>query len=75
MRKWPSAPFLDRQCVKDFVLNDVDNIKIHIVEGHSVWFSVYGSHHDEKYFPEPDKFHTKRFSDVNRENNIPGTYT
>lgn len=40
----------------------------------TVWVPVYSLHHDEKYFPNPDRFDPERFSDENKENIVPFTY-
>ncbi|KAL6418963.1 hypothetical protein ACFW04_011670 [Cataglyphis niger] len=46
-----------------------------IVEpGNVVMISVYGLHHDSKYFPDPNKFDPERFSEKNKDNIVPYTY-
>lgn len=74
LRKWPPAPTIDRLCVKEYALTDANNRKIHIEKGQYMWFSVYGIHHDAKYYPEPNKFDPERFSDENKRKIVPGTF-
>ncbi|PSN49039.1 Cytochrome P450 9e2 [Blattella germanica] len=42
--------------------------------GDYIYFPVYGLHHDPKYYPEPEKFDPKRFSDENKHKINPFTY-
>lgn len=74
LRKRPVAPLVDRICVKDYDLDDGHKLKLKIEKGKSVSFNVHGIHHDEKYYPEPERFNPDRFSDENKSNIISGTY-
>lgn len=74
LRKWPPTPNLDRVCVKDYECEYGDNARFHFERGLPIWISVYGLHHDPKYYPEPEKFDPERFSDENKHNIVPGTY-
>ncbi|XP_055838038.1 probable cytochrome P450 9f2 [Episyrphus balteatus] len=76
LRKWPSAPFLDRVCNKSYNLTDDDGkILLEMKPGDKVLFSVYGSHFDEENFENPSVFDPERFSDENKKSNIkPFTY-
>lgn len=73
LRKWPSSPLVDRQCVKDYSLN-VDGKFVEFKKGVGFMIPIYGFHHDPKYFPEPNKFDPERFSEDNKGNIVPGTY-
>lgn len=65
--------FYIRVCVKDYVY-DHDGLKFNIEKGIPVILTIYGIHHDPKYYPNPDKFNPDRFSDENKHNILPGTY-
>lgn len=74
LRKWPPAPQNDRVCVKDYVFNIDDKSKFNMEKGSTCLYTVYGIHHDPKYFPEPENFDPERFNDENKNNIKPGTY-
>lgn len=74
LRKWPSLPQMDRVCVKDYLYDD-GKLKFVIEKGTSILYPVVGIHRDPQYFPNPDKFDPERFSDENKHNIVPGTYT
>lgn len=75
LRKW-SSPFVDRLCVKDFVIEPkVDGEKEIVVEkGVGILIPIYGFHMDPRYFPEPDRFDPERFSEENKKNIVPYSY-
>jgi cytochrome P450 family 6 len=60
MRKYPPVPVLIRSCIKDYKIPETDVV---IEKKTSIMISVQGLHHDEQYFPEPDKFIPERFED------------
>lgn len=60
LRKYPPITFLNRQCVKDYKLPDME---VQISKGTAVVISVLGLHHDPEYFPDPDVFDPERFSE------------
>lgn len=66
LRMWPPAPVVDRLCVKDYTL-EYDDKKIEIEAGRNFYLLIYGIHHDERYFPNPEKFDPERFSDENKD--------
>lgn len=74
LRKWPPIAMTDRVSVKDYVYDDGEGKKIRIEKGVSVVIPIYGLHHDEQYFPNPDRFDPERFSDENKENIVSGSY-
>lgn len=67
-RLWPAAPIIDRMCSKDFELEYDDGKKIHFEAGRNFYLPIYGLHHDEKYFPNPETFDPERFSEENKDN-------
>lgn len=73
-RKWPPAVQINRVCVKYYAYDDGNKMSFKIEKGIPCLLPIYGFHHDEKYFPEPDKFDPDRFSDENKSNILPGTY-
>ncbi|XP_055326850.1 uncharacterized protein LOC129580438 [Sitodiplosis mosellana] len=74
LRKWPIAVQTDRLCVRDYVYDDGER-KFTIEKGSNILFSIYAVHHDPKYYKQPEKFDPARFSDENKHNIVPGTYT
>jgi cytochrome P450 family 9 len=74
LRKWPPAVVTDRLATRSCTLQ-VDETSYAIEKGTSFWFPIYALHHDEKYFPNPDKFDPERFHDEERRKGIkPYTY-
>ncbi|CAG4936477.1 unnamed protein product [Colias eurytheme] len=71
MRVHPPIGFLTRQCVKDTVL-PVGNIKVE--KGTRIMTPVLEVHHDEKYFPEPEKFLPERFAPENMHKIVDAVY-
>ncbi|XP_044758389.1 cytochrome P450 9e2-like [Coccinella septempunctata] len=76
LRKYPPFCRTDRQCTKSFMIQpQMDSEQVFIIEsGSSVWIPIYALHHDEKYWPDPEKFQPERFSPLNKQNIKPGTY-
>lgn len=53
---------LIRQCTKDYI---IPGTSLTLEKGAGVFIPVYALHHDEKYFPEPEKYKPERFNEVN----------
>ncbi|RZC42864.1 cytochrome P450 6k1, partial [Asbolus verrucosus] len=70
LRKYPLAPFLNRQANVDYTFDDGFTIE----KGISVIVPVSGLHYDPEYFPDPQKYDPERFSDENKDNLKPYTY-
>lgn len=49
-------------------------MKFKVEKGTAFVLPVYGLHHDQKYFPDPEKFDPERFSDENKNSIVQGTY-
>ncbi|XP_063929789.1 probable cytochrome P450 6a17 [Zophobas morio] len=63
LRKYPPAAYLNRKCVKDYKVFGTDVV---IEKGTTVVIPVLGIHHDEEFYPEPEKFDPERFNDTNK---------
>nr|CAD7200883.1 unnamed protein product [Timema douglasi] len=75
LRLYPPAAFVDRSCVKPYVIPaSGDNPEVHLKKGDRLWVSVPGLHYDPDYFPEPDKFDPERFNEDNKDNITPFTF-
>ncbi|KAK4874014.1 hypothetical protein RN001_013374 [Aquatica leii] len=70
LRKWPTGIGLDRSCVKDYLIEPVNDREkpLLIEKGSILQIPVVGIHRDPKYFPDPDLFDPERFNDVNKHN-------
>lgn len=65
MRKYPPVPVLHRICKNDYKIPDTD---LTLPKNTEVKIAVLAMHHDETYFPNPQKFDPDRFSDENKHN-------
>lgn len=59
---------MNRECTKDYHMPNSDLV---IEQGTPINIPVYGIHHDEKYYPDPEKFDPNRFADPERVANMP----
>ncbi|XP_049539826.1 probable cytochrome P450 9f2 [Anopheles darlingi] len=73
LRKWTTAPFADRVCTRDYVL-ETDDYQCTIDKGTVVFIPIAAIHHDPLHYPDPERFDPERFNERNRESIRPGTY-
>lgn len=73
LRIWPPAPGTDRICVKDYNYDD-GQCKFKIEKGTVLTIPIAGIHLDEKYWKNPRSFNPERFSDMNKDSVLPGSY-
>lgn len=71
LRKYPPLPILNRQCTVDYLIPNTDIV---LEKGRKVIIPVLGLHHDEDYYPEPEKFDPERFSEENKCTRPPFTF-
>lgn len=71
MRKYPAADSLIRLVSKDYTF---PNTSFNLDKDTLVMIPVYSIHHDEQYYPEPEKFDPDRFDEENIRNRHPFTY-
>lgn len=62
LRMYPLTSGLIRNTTKDIKL---DGVNVTVKKGTVVAVSPYAIHHDERYYPEPEKFDPERFSPEN----------
>lgn len=74
LRKWPPFSLIDSICVKEYVYEEVDDLKLNIKKGTTLSIPAYGIHHDAEYFADPEKFDPERFNDENKVHIVPGSY-
>ena len=71
LRKYPPAVRLARVASQKYQLRDTE---ITLDKGSNVNILVYAIHHNEEYYPSPDKFKPERFLPENRDQIKPFTY-
>ncbi|KAK4877919.1 hypothetical protein RN001_010425 [Aquatica leii] len=71
LRKYPPVTFIGRDCVKDYKSPNFDLV---LEKGTRVVISIMGIHHDEEYYPDPEKFDPDRFTEENRKKMKPFSY-
>lgn len=69
LRIHPPGLRLERRCTNDCQLGDITLKKDMIVV-----IPVYAIHHDEEYYPDPEKFDPERFTPENKAKRNPMTY-
>lgn len=62
LRKYPSLPFLNRECTKDI---DLPGVNIRVETGTPIIIPVLGIHSNSDIYQNPDKFDPERFSEEN----------
>jgi len=68
LRMYPPAVRTERRATKDYKIPDSDFV---LPKGTVVSIPVYCIHHDEDYWPEPEKFDPERFSAENKSKTNP----
>lgn len=53
---------------------EYDDKKFTIEKGKNFYIPIYGIHHDDRYYENPEKFDPDRFNEENRRNIDPDTY-
>ena len=71
LRKYPPVQRLERTSTQSY---QIPNTSIVINKGDVVYVPVYAIHHDEEYYPDPEKFIPERFLPENRHKIKPFTY-
>ncbi|CAG4965667.1 unnamed protein product [Parnassius apollo] len=71
LRMYPLVEPLQRRAQVDYT---IPGTKVTINKGQIVLVSPLGIHHDEKYYPDPEKFDPERFSPENVGNRHPCAY-
>ncbi|KAI5652185.1 cytochrome p450 domain-containing protein [Phthorimaea operculella] len=78
MRKWPAVQFVDRRCVKDYNLgkpNPQATEDFIVRKGEGVLIPTFSIHYDPQYFPDPNKFDPERWSETNKHQINPFSYS
>lgn len=63
LRKHPPFARIGRECTNDYTIPGTTTV---LEKGTLVWISIMGLHHDEKYYPHPEKFDPDRFLPSNK---------
>ncbi|XP_071478584.1 cytochrome P450 3A24-like [Diadema antillarum] len=66
LRIYPPAAVINRRCTESFTYNGMT-----IEPGVVIFIPVYNIHHDEKYWPDPEKFDPDRFSKAEKDKRHP----
>jgi cytochrome P450 len=69
MRLYPPVFALPRDIAADIELGGYS-----LKKGRFFLLSIYGLHHNPKYWPDPEKFDPDRFSKENKEKQVKGSY-
>lgn len=74
LRIQPPAPQIDRSCSKDYTMDLGNGKSVEIKKDDIIILPFYSLHHDAEFFPNPEQFDPKRFSDENKDSIIVGSY-
>lgn len=67
LRKYPPAPFLIRECTKDWT---IPGSNIIIEKGIKVLIPLYSLHRDDKFFENPESFIPERFGTIKEDSTL-----
>lgn len=68
LRMYPPVLVLNRACNKDYPIPGTDRV---LEKDTKVFIPVLAIHHDEEFYPNPEKFDPERFSDENKKERHP----
>lgn len=71
LRILPPAPAIERRCLEDYTFKSNG---IFIPKGSIVTLPIWNMHHDQRFWPEPEKFDPSRFMPENRSKIVPYSY-
>jgi len=71
LRLYPPVPIINRQCNEDYKLPNMD---FTIEKGQTIMIPAYSLHHDEEYYPDPERFDPERFAPENKDRLVPYTF-
>ncbi|XP_067007540.2 cytochrome P450 6k1 [Anabrus simplex] len=71
LRKYPTLPFLDRVCLKNYHIPETG---LTIEKGTPVFVPLHGLQKDPQYYPNPERFDPERFSEEGKKSRVPFTY-
>lgn len=72
LRLYPEPPLLIRRCREENTLpKGGGNIEGTVIRGMDMFISLYNIHHDEKFWPEPNKFDPERFTRPYKNPDVP----
>ncbi|XP_067007539.2 cytochrome P450 6k1 [Anabrus simplex] len=71
LRKYPTLPFLDRVCLKDYHIPETG---LTIEKGTPIFIPLQGIQTDPQYYPNPERFDPERFNEEGKKSRVPFTY-
>ena len=75
LRLYPEPPLLIRRCREENILpagSSPDGREATVIRGMDMFLSIYNLHHDERFWPEPEKFDPERFLRPYSNPDVPG---
>lgn len=71
LRKYPIVPAILRKCTKEYQIPGTDLV---VPVGQNLMIPFYSIHHDEEFYPSPERFDPERFSVENSKDRNPLTF-